>query len=252
MAIISRLFPTDRDSHKHSLNTLGILEQYTDFMDSVRTVYDMGSGSGLDTEWWATRQRDDGSAYNIRAYGVDIIDNANKVKTRDKLAFIKHDFEEYDEGIKADVIWCHDSFRCVNNPIQTLANWNRQMTAGGMLALITPQTTNLSDGNLLFRTMSGSPFAYDITNLIYLLALSGFDCNLGHFTKRPDDFWIHCIVYKSEHKPMDPRTTSWAELIEKNLIPESAALSVSKRGVLRQEDIFTHWISGHYCRWSEV
>ena len=60
--------------------------------------------------------------------------------------------------------------------------------------------------------------------------------------KNPNDPWIHAVVYKSEHPPMDPRTTRWYDLAEKNLLPESAAESVNRRGFLAQPDLLLPWI----------
>jgi hypothetical protein len=42
-------------SHKHSLQTLETFYEFDDFMESIGTLADMGCGSGLDLEWWATR-----------------------------------------------------------------------------------------------------------------------------------------------------------------------------------------------------
>jgi predicted TPR repeat methyltransferase len=67
-------FTSDVDSHHHSLQTLNQLYEYDDFMISLETMVDMGCGTGLDLEWWATRTtRDDNPRpLNIKCTGVDL------------------------------------------------------------------------------------------------------------------------------------------------------------------------------------
>jgi hypothetical protein len=75
-----------------------------------------------------------------------------------------------------------------------------------------------------------------------MLAVTGWDCNSGFFLKRPDDDYIHIIVYKSIHAPMSPTTTTWYDLIEKDLLPETAVASIKRHGVVRQQDLVLQWI----------
>jgi hypothetical protein len=60
--------------------------------------------------------------------------------------------------------------------------------------------------------------------------------------KKPNDDYIHVIAYKSEHAPMNPKTTTWYELAEKNLSPETATASVQRHGYVRQQDLVLAWI----------
>ena len=52
------MFVEDQTSHKHSREVLDTIETFYEFMISVNTVCDMGGGSGLDAEWWGTREND--------------------------------------------------------------------------------------------------------------------------------------------------------------------------------------------------
>ena len=81
-----------------------------------------------------------------------------------------------------------------------------------------------------------------MVSLIHTLAVSGFDCSSGSFLKNPTDPWLHAVVYKSEHAPMDPRTTSWYQLSELNLLPESAMRSIQRHGYPRQRDLLLPWL----------
>ena len=48
--------------------------------------------------------------------------------------------------------------------------------------------------------------------------------------------------YRSEQGPRDPRTTTWYELAESGLLPESAVRGIMKYGYLRQRDLTLPWI----------
>ena len=249
------IFKSDSDSHQHSLETLNLIANYDDFMDSITTICDMGCGVGLDLAWWATKTYlDENGAerpHNYKCLGIDL-DLSRAAVSTDNMRIMQADFEEYNQNIRADVIWSHDSFRYATNPLGTLKNWNLQMNDNGMLVLIVPQNINITYNKPVVRSLPGNYFHYTITNLLYMLAVNGFDCHDGHFVKHPNDPWIHCVVYKSEHEPMNPRTTSWYDLCEKKLLPESAMNSVKTFGLLKQEDIQTHWLSGQFCNWNQV
>ena len=62
------------DSHGHSLQVLNALYEYDDFMASVDSMIDLGSGTGDDLIWWATATTRDEvpEPLNIRCYGIDV------------------------------------------------------------------------------------------------------------------------------------------------------------------------------------
>lgn len=249
------IFKSDQDSHTHSLRTLNLIANYDDFMDSIETICDMGCGAGLDLTWWATKtyldDADQERPHNYKCIGIDL-DISRCPQATDNMRFLQADFSEYNQNLKADVIWSHDSFRYSTNPLGTLLTWNRMLNPSGMLALIVPQTININYNKPVTRTLPGCYFHYTITNLMYMLAVNGFDCKNAHFNKDANDPWLHCVVYKSEHAPMDPKTTTWYHLVERDLLPDSAAACIKAFGMLKQESIQTHWINGQYCDWSKV
>lgn len=240
-------FSTDQASHEHSLRTLNALFEYDDFMMSIDSVVDMGCGGGLDLEWWATRcTRDEPpKPLNIRCQGIDLRPNLSLTTRYRNLQFQPHNFEDAFVKLKQrefDVIWCHDSFQYCLQPLQTLAMWWHLLTPGGMLVLILPQTTNIMHNQQQFYQTSGCYFHYTMPSLIHMLAVSGFDCLGGFFLKEAQDPWLHAIVYKSDQEPKDPRGTSWYDLLETGLLPESVQDSVMRRGFLHQQDLILPWV----------
>ena len=81
-----------------------------------------------------------------------------------------------------------------------------------------------------------------------MLAIAGWDCAGGFFRETPNDPCIHAVVYKGAQEPQDPRKTSWYDLAESNLLPESAAKSVNAHGYLRQQDLTVPWLD-HSLTW---
>jgi len=238
-------FSSHEQSHRHSLQTLETLYEYDDFMESIKDLVDLGSGSGLDLEWWATRTTRDEvpQPLNIRCTGIDV---ESKSILTTKYKNIQHQFQNFEDPIpsprKFDVAWCHDAFQYAINPLQTLSNWWNIMNPNGMLVIVVPQTTNLEFNTQSFDQASGCYHHWTMVNLIHALAVSGFDCRDGFFRKAVNDPWLHAIVYKSEHAPLDPRKTSWYDLADLKLIPDSAEASALKYAHVRQRDLVLPWL----------
>jgi SAM-dependent methyltransferase len=240
-------FRNQEESHQHSLQTLDTLFEYDDFMESIGTLIDLGCGTGLDLEWWATRTtRDDVPIpLNIRCVGVDQGPAPAVVRKHSNIVYNSLDFESTEKMSKKskfDVLWCHDAFQYCTNPLSTLAKWNNIAEDGGMLIMAVPQTTNMDIRQLSFVQPSGCYYHHTVVSLMHMLAVNGWDCQSGFFLKKPNDNFIHVIAYKSDHAPMDPKTTTWYELAEKNLLPETAAASVQRHGHVRQQDLVLAWI----------
>ena len=241
------MFKNAEESHAHSLKTLNALYEYDDFMSSIGTLVDLGCGTGLDLEWWATRttRDDDPQPLNIDCIGVDQASQLTIAKKYSNITYQSVDFETTihpKKNTKFDVLWCHNSFQFAINPIQTLSQWWHIANESAMLALVLPQTTNYQARQQVFTQTSGVYYHYTLVNLIHMLAVAGWDCAGGFFKKAPNDPWLHAVVYRSQHEPMNPRTTGWYKLAEKNLLPQSATQCISRFGELRQQELIVPWL----------
>ena len=235
---------TIQTSHGRGLATLNALYQYHDFMESIKSMIDLGCGAAQELEWWATRTADDDNPtlLNIDCLGIDLCTDTDSIKKYPNMTKVKADFESYTSEKKFDVLWCHDAFQFAITPIQTLMNWRNIASDGAMLVLIVPQTTNVVHQQLAFEQASGTYYHYSLVNLIHMLAVAGWDCKAGFFSKHPYDSWIHAIVYRGEHPPFDPRTTTWYDLVEARVLPDSADKSIMAHGCLRQQDLILPWL----------
>ena len=247
---------------RHSLLVLGQLREYDSFLDSLRTICDMGCGTGEDIEWWATlTTRDDlPEPYNYTCFAVDKDPiKLSKVPDLPNISKINKDFNEsVIIPVSVDLMWSHDSLQYSHTPLATLKNWNELMTTNGMLVLSVPQSNGVEFNRYYSRTYSQCYFNYTPTNLIYMLAVNGFDCRDAYLLKRYQDPWIHIAVYKSDVLPMDPTTTSWIDLIDTGLLHPSIVNSINKHGHLRQEEIIMPWLDkenyfiDYVSTWTEI
>jgi SAM-dependent methyltransferase len=233
------------DSHQHSLETLNQLYEYDDFMLSITSLVDLGCGTGEDLQWWAnaTTRDDTPMPLNIKCTGVDL-DLKPLINQHPNIAYQQRDFEGLIEHPESgfDILWCHDAFQNAHAPIQTLSRWWDIASPGAMLYICVPITQRIHHRQLDYYLPSGSYYHYSLVNLIYMLATAGWDCGAGFFKQASMDPWIHAVVYKSEHAPLDPKKTSWHTLTELNLLPDSAAGSIQAHNYLRQQDLILPWL----------
>jgi SAM-dependent methyltransferase len=244
--MIHQEFRNAEESHAHSLEVLNLLYEYDDFMESVGKVIDLGCGqSATDLQWWATRTtRDDAPLpLNIKCTGVDLVERLDETARSKGISYWRQDIEKITESeLKFDVLWCHDTFQYLLNPMQTLANLWTIGSPNAMLILSVPQTTNVQYNKQLFDQPSYCYYNHTMISLIHMLAVNGWDCKDGFFKKNANDPWLYAAVYRSEYQPMDPKTTSWYTLAEKKLLPDSAEKSLMKYGYPRQQDLVLPWL----------
>lgn len=249
-------FSSPEDSHAHSLATLEVLSEYDDFMLSVRTLADMGCGKGLDLEWWATRTTRDEipTPLNIRCTGIDLHERLGLEQRYRNIQYSRQDFQDpivLPRNETFDVVWCHDAFQYVIDPFRVLSQWYQAMSDDAMLVVILPQTTALEFNKENIYQLDGCYHHWSIVSLIHVLAVSGFDCAGGYFYRAPGQSWLHAVVYKSLHEPMDPRTTRWHELADKGLLPESAVAGLIRHGHVRQNNLVLPWLDKNHHWWGQ-
>lgn len=231
---------------RHSLGILETIRQYESFLESIKHVADMGCGSGEDIEWWATlcNYDDPPTPYNFNCFAVDIDEAKLKQVPKRKNIHKTHMSYEADYlfPVNIDLMWAHDSLQYSTNPLQTLRRWNEYMTVNGMLLLTVPTHTDVEYDRFFSNSHSGCYFHYHPVNLIYMLAVNGFDCRDAYLLKKFQDPWIQMAVYKTDIAPMDPATTTWYDLAEKNLLHPSIVSSINSNGFLKQNEIVMPWL----------
>jgi SAM-dependent methyltransferase len=224
---------------------LKLLSSYGSFVESIDSVCDMGSGFGEDLEWWATLalldDDDNEIPLNIKCTGVDLHSDKTSLLAQriDNIVYEKRDFEKPSTG-KYDVIWSNNSFQYSVNPVETLKVWREQLTEGGMIAMTVPSTT-YTNGNKIFIKQDPQVYHHFTTvNLIHMFAINGLE--IAFMQQHLNDPWIRLVAYKTKHEPMDPQTTTWYDLMGKQLLPHAAEECVHNYGYLRQDQLTLPWL----------
>lgn len=239
------LFKNAYASHEHSLEILNVIYGYDSFLDNIKVIADMGCGRGLDAEWWATlTTRDDPpEPHDYLVYAVDqnIKDIEPDILAANKnIVPIQGNFEERTIPRQCDLIWAHDSFQYARDPLKCLATWKSTLNENGMLIMAVPQTTYLLNNRLVVSNHNNQYYSYNILNLMYMLAISGFDCNDAYFYRKENTPWLYAGVYASKHEPL-PAHASWYDLADRQLINASVINSVHTYGHARLEDVVVSW-----------
>ena len=245
------LFKNPQESHAHSLTVLNTLREYDTFLESLTVIADMGCGAGLDAEWFATlTTRDDKpEPLNYVVYAVDqnIKQLEIDTKANKNIVPMEGNFESRIIPRQVDLIWAHDSFQFARDPFRTLSEWKKTMSVNGMLILSIPQTTYWDSriGKLVVGVHSGQYYSYNILNLMYMLAISGFDTRDAFFYRDPNGPWLYAAVYASPDGPLDQHAT-WHDLAERYLINDSVINSVNQYGYARLEDVVVRWFDKNF------
>jgi len=230
---------------ENAQQVLDMLVNYDEFMSQLDVIADMGSGAGHHSKWWATREVVEGN--KNRKYTVLAIDDKVALDNKNRLPNIRQIRKDWDAtGVqknKVDLIWCYNSFQQSIDPFNTLRHWHSIMQENGMLILAIPQNNYIDDlSRWQVELKPDCYYSYNMVTLIRMLATSGFDCREGFLRQRRHDPYIWAAVYKSKHEPMDRRSTTWYDLMEKKLLPVSADNCVLKYGYLKQEFLVLEWL----------
>ena len=239
-------FSSPLEKHNHCLkNILSYFREYDDFMESVSRVLDIGCDVEAETmTWWADATTKDSAQIplNIQCVGLNTFEKLNK--RHNSIAYQNHDIETFNSVSKPfDVLLCYDQLQYLLNPYAALSNWWHVANKDAMLIIAVPQTTNTEYNVLEYNVKLEQKYHYTMPQLIYMLAVSGWDCRSGFFKKNIGDPWLYAVVYRSDIEPMDPRTTNLYKLVEHtDLLPITAVNSISKYGMLRQRDLILPWL----------
>lgn len=213
-------------------------------MESISSVADMGAGNCLDTLWWcnATTRDEPAEPLNLKCYAVDRQPMRVDFDIPSNFTYLQKDFEKSRLPTTVDVIWCHDAFQYAIDPIGTLRLFNEQMNTNGLLYLGIPLQTGHLHGHWWTNAHNYQYYNHTFLNMVYMLALNGYDCRDAYFRKAIDDPWLHVAVFKTDVEPMDPSSTSWYDLVEKKLIHDSLIQSLRHFGHVRQQDALYPWL----------
>jgi SAM-dependent methyltransferase len=229
-----------------AIETLSLLDQRIDFMDSLSVIADMGCGKGTDSAAWADRIDENGKTRKLFIFAVDKVLQLDNHNRRSNVRVVKEDFSATTIAKnKVDVLWCYNSFQYSTDPVKTLRHWYDIMNENGLLYIAIPQSNYIDDlSRWQMINQNGCFWPHNIASLIYLLAACGFDCKDGHFKQRRHEQMIHLCAYKSPHKPMQLDDANLYKLDELKLLPPTISKCIEKYGAIRHEFLQLEWLDG--------
>jgi SAM-dependent methyltransferase len=241
------MFTISEESHAHSRETLEEFCNHIEFLQSIKRVCDIGCGKEqLDINYWATltdQDEENPQPLNIKCTALDIVQPPNlKVKN---VRRIKQDFNlglTVLNDKSQDIVWCHDSLQFAHSPLDLLFEINRILDPQGMLYLYVPSTINVYYGRFESYCCNNQLFTFTLPQLIYLLAIAGFDVKDAYFRKPKFVDGIDCVVYKNS-EPLD-KSTTWGDLVDKDLLSASARDVVLAKNYLSDQGLLTQWLNG--------
>lgn len=237
-----------QQSHEHSLVALEMLNQFDDFKRSIKHMADFGCGKGLDLEYWANMRElledgTEGRYLNFNCVGFDLNAETN-IPSRDNIKYKNFDLNKDEPmwSVKFDVIWCHNVMQYIYSPVEFLGRVNRNLSKGGMLYLCVPSTVNVLQHRFQHYTPAQHYNTFTVTQVLYLLALNGFDVKDFYLQKRKYEDIIEVIVYK-ERDPL-PYSTTWYSMVDQDILNDNMKELVLKNGILSDQGLVTTWVDG--------
>lgn len=237
----------NKQSHEHSMQTLLLLNEFDDFKNSIKHMADFGCGKGLDLEYWGNMcentENGPGRYLNFNCVGFDLNAELNK-PSRKNIKYKNFDLNSDEPmwSVPFDVIWCHQVMQHIYSPVEFLGRINRNLSKGGMLYLSVPSTVNVQHHLFQNYTPPAHYNTFTVTQIIYLLALNGFDVKDFYLQKRKFEDIIQVLVYK-ERDPL-PYDTSWYAMADMDILSDDIKEIVMKNGVLSDLGIVTTWLDG--------
>jgi len=235
-------------SHEHSLLTLNLLNQFDDFKISIKHMADFGCGKGLDLEFWANMHTWDeegnpGRKLNFNCVGFDLHAEDN-VPSRKNIKYKNHDFNKNDTiwSVPFDVVWCHNVMQTIYSPVEFLGRVNKAMATGSMLYLCVPSTVSMYQNRFQNYTPSQHFNTFTVSQILYLLALNGFDVKDFYLQKEHFTDIIEVLTYK-EREPFDYKT-SWYELADMDILNDNIKELVLRNNILSDQGLITKWLDG--------
>ena len=218
---------------------------------------DFGCGKGKDLEFWANMQvwNEDGTKdryLNFNCVGFDL-HAENNVPSRKNIKYKNHDFNTDNTvwSVPFDVVWCHNVMQSIYSPVEFLGRVNRTMAPGSMLYLCVPSTVTIYQNRFQNYTPAQNYHTFTVSQILYLLALNGFDVNDFYLQKEKYTDLIQILTYK-EREPL-PYNTSWYEIADMNIVNDNLKSIIMHNGILSDQGIITKWVNGDIdYRWHTI
>jgi len=241
----------------HARKFLEEIYQHPDLMLSINSVLDIECNTGVDTEWWATRENYEETnpqPLEIDVTAISRVPEINKqVKELDRVNYIQTptDFWKVLDSTY-DVVWCHNVLHKYHNFYDVLQRINALQDVDGMLCITVPKIHNIFYGEPDYRLYPDCHTDINIVNLIYGLSLAGYDCRDAYFMQEKNSNLINAVVYKNTDVIYDLNEVTPYDLMEMDRLPGSMVNQLNKFGYISNKNLFLSWMDGTLVDYSTI
>tara|TARA_B110001454_G_C12686401_1_gene420366 strand:+ start:197 stop:967 length:771 start_codon:yes stop_codon:yes gene_type:complete len=243
----------------HARKFLEQIYQHPELMESIGTVLDIDCSVGTDSEWWATRPNYDEKnpkRLDIDVTGISRIDEiSQEIKELDHINYIQASSSEFWKDLKArkyDVVWCHAVLHKFTNFYDVLKEINILQEPDGMLCITVPKIHNIFYNEPDYRLYADCHTDINIVNLIYGLALAGYDCRDAYFMQEKNSNLINAVVYKNSNNTYDLDEVTPYDLMEMDRLPGSMVIQLNKFGYISNKNLYLSWLDGTLVDYSTI
>jgi SAM-dependent methyltransferase len=242
----------------HARKFLEELYQHPDLMLSINTVLDIECGTGIDSDWWATRVNYDEKnpkPLNIDVTATSRINHISKdLLDYDNITYKQStkEFWEVVDGTKFDVVWCHSVLHKFTNFYEALLNINTLQETDGMLCVTVPKISNIFYNEPDYRLYPDCHTDINIVNLIYGLSLAGYDCRDAYFLQEKNSNLINAVVYKNSDVTYNVNEVTPYDLMEMDRLPAGMVQQLNKFGYISNKNLLLSWLDGTLVDYSTI
>ncbi len=241
----------------HARKFLEEIYQHPDLMLSINSVLDIECNTGVDSEWWATRENYDEK--NPKPLEIDVtaisrVPEINKqVKDIDRVNYVQTPTDFWKVLASTyDVVWCHNVLHKYHNFYDVLQRINGLQDIDGMLCITVPKIHNIFYGEPDYRLYPDCHTDINIVNLIYGLSLAGYDCRDAYFMQEKNSNLINAVVYKNTDTIYDLNEVTPYDLMEMDRLPGSMVNQLNKFGYISNKNLFLSWMDGTLVDYSTI
>lgn len=218
--------------------------------DQDLNVLDVGCGLGIQAAWWASRrppEKEDkfGIKASTECHGVDLY--PPDAELVNKFYFKQEDYHNLSFGnSQFDIVWSHFSLEYSPNPMKALAEWRRVCKDDGHLHITVPASFKKKFGKVHTELRPGQQSWFSITNLIYMLAYTGWLPREAHFQADIKRGILRGLVPANPDQatPLDPLTTNLYELAERGVFDRWVTAMINDRGTFDETNLVITWATG--------
>ncbi len=242
----------------HSLRILNEIETHRDLMESIGTVLDVESGIGLDSEWWATRtdlDEEDPKPLDIKVSAISYTDEMKEeVKKLPNVTYNQTQWKFWNDlsSRKFDVIWGHCFLHRYHDHYEALREMNKLQDKDGMLCITVPKVSNFFYNEPDTRVYPKVYTDINIVNLIYGLALAGYDCRDAYFLQERNSNLLNFVGYKDSDDTYEPNEVTVYDLLEMDRLPTSMIQQMDKFGYISNKNLLLSWMDGTLVDYSTI